>query len=201
MRANGLVVSVVSAVIAVSLSGLGQRPTEASAQATTASADDPVKTLVGRLDLEKYKATIKSLTEFGDRLEGTDRNKAAIDWIEAQLRSYGCATERLKYVYAPTPPSPETATQPTPGPPPARSAVIASGEIRTGPGGSRQRGTTRPVRPEHRSQCADRPGASGAQLPADHTRPARAGVLHEDRRHPSRRNVHRRRSHGRTRLR
>ena len=54
--------------------------------------------LVGRLDLEKYKATIKGLTQFGDRRQGTDRNRAAVDWIEAQLKSYGCTnTERIKY--------------------------------------------------------------------------------------------------------
>src|SRR6266536_3287644 len=63
--------------------------------------DDPVKTLVGRLDLEKYKATIKGLTQFGDRRQGTDRNRAAVDWIEAQLKSYGCPTERVKYEYNP----------------------------------------------------------------------------------------------------
>src|SRR5438874_5506680 len=60
-------------------------------------ADDPVRVLVGRLDLERYKATIKSLTEFGDRRQGTDRNRAAIDWIERQLRSFGCNTARIKY--------------------------------------------------------------------------------------------------------
>jgi len=67
---------------------------------------DPVKTLVERLDLEKYKATIKGLTQFGDRRQGTDRNRAAVDWIEAQLKSYGCPTERIKYVYDPPPPNP-----------------------------------------------------------------------------------------------
>lgn len=68
------------------------------------AADDPVRTLVARLDLEKYKATIKGLTEFGDRRQGTDRNRAAIDWIEAQLKSYGCSsTERIRYEYAPQP--------------------------------------------------------------------------------------------------
>ena len=52
------------------------------------------------LDLEKYKATIKGLTQFGDRRQGTDRNKAALDWIEAQLKSYGCTnTERITYTY------------------------------------------------------------------------------------------------------
>src|SRR5438105_3835957 len=64
------------------------------------AANDPLQRLVGRLDLEKYKATIKGLTQFGDRRQGTDRNRAAIDWIEAQLKSYGCSnTERLKYDY------------------------------------------------------------------------------------------------------
>ena len=46
---------------------------------------DPIKVLVDRLDLERYKATIKGLTQFGDRREGTERNRNAIDWIEAQL--------------------------------------------------------------------------------------------------------------------
>jgi len=74
------------------------------AQAPAAAADDPIRTLVARLDLEKYKATIKGLTQFGDRRQGTDRNRAAIDWIEAQLKSYGCTnTERLKYDFQPAP--------------------------------------------------------------------------------------------------
>jgi hypothetical protein len=80
----------------------------AAAQATPPAAappDDPVKVLVDRLDLAKYKATIKGLTQFGDRRQGTDRNRAATDWIEAQLKSYGCTnTERIKYDYT-TPPA------------------------------------------------------------------------------------------------
>ena len=44
------------------------------------------------------------MTAFGDRRQGTDRNRAAIDWIEAQLKSYGCTnTERVKYEYQPAP--------------------------------------------------------------------------------------------------
>src|SRR5881396_2591212 len=70
--------------------------------ATPAFAQDPVKLLVDRLELEKYKATIKGLTQFGDRREGTERNRRAIDWIEQQLKSYGCInTERLTYSYQP----------------------------------------------------------------------------------------------------
>jgi hypothetical protein len=69
-------------------------------QRGNAAAVDPLRPLVERLDLQKYKATIKGLTQFGDRRAGTDRNRAAIDWIEAQLKSYGCTnTERLKYTY------------------------------------------------------------------------------------------------------
>ncbi len=64
-----------------------------------------VTALVSRLDLERYKATIKGLTQFGDRRQGTERNRKAIDWIEAQLRSYGCPTERMQYEYNPPPPA------------------------------------------------------------------------------------------------
>jgi peptidase M28-like protein len=73
---------------------------------------DPVAVLVGRLNLDRYKATIKALTQFGDRREGTDRNRAAIDWIEGQFKSYGCPTARLRYTYQPPPPRPQGAGAP-----------------------------------------------------------------------------------------
>src|SRR5437763_2258225 len=73
---------------------------QAPAPGPSPAPPDPIKVLVGRLDLEKYKATVKGLTQFGDRRQGTDRNRAAVDWIEAQLKSYGCTnTERIKYEY------------------------------------------------------------------------------------------------------
>jgi hypothetical protein len=117
-----------------------QRP---AGQASVSDArDEMVQRLIGRLDLEAYQATIKGLTQFGDRRQGTERNRRAVDWIEARLRSYGCATERVKYVYDP-PPRPEgtgagRASEGTPFEP-----VIASGEVRLGPGGSRYRGIQR----------------------------------------------------------
>jgi hypothetical protein len=56
--------------------------------------------MVGRLSLDQYKTTIKGLTQFGDRRQGTKRNRDAVDWIEAQLKSYGCTnTERVVYQY------------------------------------------------------------------------------------------------------
>ncbi|MDQ6633913.1 MAG: M28 family metallopeptidase [Gemmatimonadota bacterium] len=97
------------------------------------SVDDPIRTLVGRLDLERYKATIKELTRFGDRRQGTDRNRAALDWIEAQLKSYGCTnTERITYDYQP----PAPAARPAGAPPPARDPTLAQG-------GGRLRGNRR----------------------------------------------------------
>lgn len=94
----------------------------ASAQAPA----DPISVLVKQLELEKYKATIKSLTKFGDRRQGTERNRQALDWIEAQLKSYGCTnTERLQYQF----------TQPAPGEPaPKRAAGIPSGGAGGPPG-------------------------------------------------------------------
>src|SRR5437764_10996472 len=100
-------------------------PTVAPAQAdsTPAAAPDPIARLLARLDLEQYKATIKGLTQFGDRRQGTDRNRAAVNWIEAQLRSYGCAdVARLTYDYQPPPPRPRTE-----GAGPARDTSRASG--------------------------------------------------------------------------
>ncbi len=81
----------------------------AQAPVATGPGPDPVRTLVARLELERYKATIKGLTQFGDRRQGTQRNRQAVDWIEAQLKSYGCPTERLDYEFNPPPPAPQAA--------------------------------------------------------------------------------------------
>jgi hypothetical protein len=64
---------------------------------TASAQEDPVKTLTSRLDLEKYKATIKDLTEFGDRREGTESNRKALEWIQKQLESHRCFTDRLRF--------------------------------------------------------------------------------------------------------
>ncbi|MRW86033.1 M20/M25/M40 family metallo-hydrolase [Pseudoduganella sp. FT26W] len=94
--------------------------------AQEAAPTDPIAVLVKQLELEKYKATIKSLTKFGDRRQGTQRNRDALDWIEAQLKSYGCTnTERLQYQF----------TQPAPGTPaPRRAAGLPSGGAGGPPG-------------------------------------------------------------------
>src|SRR5881397_3380140 len=66
---------------------------------TANAPSDPVRTVVGRLDLERYKAHIKGLTQFGDRMQGTQRNRDAIDWLEKQLRSFGYSNvERHRFM-------------------------------------------------------------------------------------------------------
>jgi hypothetical protein len=144
MLRNRFVVAVCSFTVALSGSTLAQQAVGPTSEPQGAPVEDPIQVLVGRLDLERYKATIKGLTQFGDRRQGTDRNRAAVDWIEAQLKSYGCTnTERLKYTYNPPPPQPQQQPQAGRGGP--RNPVIASGEIRSGVGGSRYRGITRPT--------------------------------------------------------
>lgn len=114
-------------------------------QVAAIDSTDPVAVMVSRLDLERYKATIKGLTAFGDRRAGTDRNAAAIDWIESQLKSYGCTnTERITYEHlqfarpqrqaTPTP-----STRPNPAVAGSAAAARARGPRRAA-GGGRARG-------------------------------------------------------------
>ena len=114
---------------AAQTSALGGAP---AAAAQAAAPADPIAQLVAQLDLGRYKDTIRNLARFGDRKQGTERNRKAIDWIEAQLKSYGCATERLRYDYVAAP----------------RQRVPATGGGRGGPsgqGGSTLFGTRAPT--------------------------------------------------------
>ena len=127
-------------IAACSLVAVLGTPTFAQSGATPSdTANDPIRVLVSRLELEKYKGTIKGLTQFGDRRQGTKRNRDAVDWIEAQLKSYGCTnTERIKYEYTP-------AQQAQRAPQPQDSAAVAARRAAAarntqGSGGSRLRG-------------------------------------------------------------
>ena len=107
-------------------------PVRAHAQlATDTALDAGIASMVARLDLEKYKATIKGLTKFGDRRQGTKRNRDATDWIEAQLKSYGCTNvERLRYDFSPTPPAPRPTGAPAGAGPRNRDAAQGGGRMR-----------------------------------------------------------------------
>ncbi len=113
----------------------------AAAPAAAPAPPDPIATIVGRLDLERYKATIKGLTQFGDRRQGTDRNRGALDWIEAQLKSYGCTnTERIRYQYEP--PAGRGGRGGAAG---GAGAGRGGNQSQTlGPGGARRRGNRQP---------------------------------------------------------
>lgn len=107
-------------------------PASAQADSAPAQGPEPIAQLVARLDLEQYKAAVKGLTQFGDRRQGTNRNRAAVDWIEAQLKSYGCTdVGRLKYEYQPPSPRPRNGAF-------ARDTVHAAG-------GGRYRGVRAPT--------------------------------------------------------
>jgi hypothetical protein len=125
----------------IAQNGAGQDPaaTEEGNPALLAAQHTPdplIQAMVARLDLEKYKATIKGLTQFGDRRQGTKRNRDAVDWIEAQLKSYGCANvERIQYTYT-TPPRRGGA-----GGNRGRGTPVPQGTpVHTGPGGSTEFG-------------------------------------------------------------
>ncbi len=161
MQAARYVIATCVVAIALGAPASGQR-------APDVVGGDPVKALTGRLELERYKATIKGLTQFGDRRQGTDRNRAAVDWIEAQLRSYGCANvQRLRYVYNQSGVQlPQATGAPAAAPPVA--TVIASGETRPGLGGARMRGITLPPDPNNDPAAQSDPKlrALNAQPPA-----------------------------------
>jgi hypothetical protein len=117
----------------LSLHAWAQSAETAAARQTASS--ETVTGLVGRLELERYKATIKGLTEFGDRRQGTDRNRKAVDWIETQLKSYGCTnTERIKYDFQPPPPRDPNA------PRPGGAGTQGTSQPQTAAGGGRPRG-------------------------------------------------------------
>ena len=129
MRRIVRIIALGALITGVTIPTLAQRGSEPPASAAASEPDDPVKTLVGRLDLQKYKATVKELTEFGDRRQGTERNRKAIDWIAAQLESYGCPTERIDYEYQPNP------TQAS-----GRGGAAGRGRSNTPPGGGTFKG-------------------------------------------------------------
>jgi Peptidase family M28 len=123
------------------------------------AAADPIQTLVARLDLQKYRATDKGLTNFGDRREGTKRNQDAVDWIEAQLKSFGYTnTARLTYEFPP-------ATRPCGPSVPVDEAARSARAGRAGGGrGQAGAGRARGAGGRGGSQGAGRPTPTGGDV-------------------------------------
>ena len=101
------------------------------------SNDEEIVELVSRLDLESYKSTIRGLTQFGDRRQGTERNRMAVGWIASQLEDMGCSPERIEYVFAPEP-RPPRSRQPRSNEEPDLTTPTGGrvGRNGSGPGGS-----------------------------------------------------------------
>ena len=158
-----------AACIFLAAQAQGAQMQVAQAQSVQATPD-PVAALVARLDLERYKQVLRGLTRFGDRREGTARNRAALDWIESQLRAAGCSgIERLDYDFAPVPRAARGAGARGRGH--EGEGAIASGEQRPGVGGSRLRGVVA------RTGVNESPGAQpDAALRALDAEPSVAGA-------------------------
>ena len=194
-RANRSLLVAVVLLTGVAADTSAQQAGTAAPQAETAADPiaDPIKALVDRLELDKYKATIKGLTQFGDRRQGTDRNRAAVDWIEAQFKSYGCTnTERIKYDYQPAAGRGGAGgrgrgwRRQRHGTRRRRSRRRATRRAAAGAGAAgRAEARSSAIVPAHRceqrSERAARRQASRAQCAADDARTARGGVLHQGR--------------------
>ncbi len=97
---------------------------------------DPVATLVERLTLDHYKNTLKGLTQFGDRRQGTQRNRDAVDWIEATLQDFGCtSTERIFYTFPPADAQPRRAPAQRRATPPRARPQQQDDDLTTATGG------------------------------------------------------------------
>ena len=136
MRAKPLLVAICGLSAVLSSSAIAQG---GAAPPRADTAPDPARSLAQRLELDRYKETIKGLTQFGDRRQGTDRNASAVTWIESKLKSYGCAdVERITYDYQPAPPAaPRGDSASRAAAAAARAAAATSGQAQ---GGGRMRG-------------------------------------------------------------
>lgn len=115
--------------LAVAIACTASMRAQAPAQAPT--APDAVRTLVSRLELERYKATIKGLTEFG--IAGRAPSATARPWTGSKRSSRATAAppNASRYDFSAPPPRPTSAAAgPRPAPNPNARAV----------GGGRPRG-------------------------------------------------------------
>lgn len=134
MRATPLIATTITLALAAAALPAALRAQEPVTEGGYAQADSTITALVGRLSLDRYRATVKGLTNFGDRRQGTERNRKAVDWIEAQLKSYGCSdVQRLTYMFTPRRPMARGAFR-------GRGAGRGRGPTELASGGGRYRG-------------------------------------------------------------
>ncbi len=79
--------------------------TDADADSDTDSDADPafdqaaVDALVAELSPDRFRETIATLADFGDRSVGSTSNEAAVDWAAQELASMGYEVERQAFRY------------------------------------------------------------------------------------------------------
>ncbi len=112
----------------------------------------------------RYKNTVKGLTTFGDRREGTKRNQDAVDWIEARLKGFGYTNSaRLRYDFP-------AATRPcgpsVPGAPANPNAPARGGRQGAGRGqaAGRAQGAGQRGRGGRGNQGAGQPTPTGGEI-------------------------------------
>ena len=69
--------------------------------AQIASPDPDVQRLIGRLNIEEFKANIAGLSQWENRVVNSEGNRAAIDWIAEKLESFGYEITRHKFTPPP----------------------------------------------------------------------------------------------------
>ena len=135
------------------------------AQSAAAQPDPNIKAMVDRLDLEKFKATIKGLTQFGDRRQGTDRNRRRSTGLKRSSRATAARTPSASL----TPTHPPAASDPNA---PARGAGAGAAAAADAGVAARQD-------QQDRRQAATR--AAGARAAVRSSAPARrTGVYQPD---------------------
>ena len=119
--------------------------------------------MVGRLDLEKYKATIKGLTQFGDRRQGTEAQSRRRRLDRGAAQELRLHEHRAHHVHVPA--CPRRRRQPLDSARRSRRAATRRRLAATqAQGGGRIRGNRAPHRREHRSARAARRRSPRARL-------------------------------------
>lgn len=59
--------------------------------------DPQVEKLLARLELNQFKSNIEQLSQWENRVVDSEGNRAAIDWLEAKLASFGYEVTRHKF--------------------------------------------------------------------------------------------------------
>ena len=73
----------------------------AALPAQIASPDPDVQRLVERVSIEEFKANVAGLTQWENRVVGSEGNRAAIDWIAEKLESFGYQVTRHQFTQRP----------------------------------------------------------------------------------------------------